>query len=52
VRTGTLREQVEALETEAIRRTLDEVDGNRTRSAEILGLSRQGLRKKMERYGL
>jgi transcriptional regulator with PAS, ATPase and Fis domain len=52
VPSGTLREQVEALETEAIRRALAELDGNRTHAAEMLGLSRQGLRKKIERYGL
>jgi DNA-binding NtrC family response regulator len=52
VPSGTLREQVEALETEAIRRALAEVDGNRTHAAEMLGLSRHGLRNKIERYGL
>lgn len=51
-RRETLREQVQALETEAIRRALAEVDGNRTRAAELLGLSRQGLRQKIDRYGL
>jgi transcriptional regulator with PAS, ATPase and Fis domain len=51
-RKGTLREQVQALEIEIIRGVLAEVDGNRTRAAEVLGLSRQGLRQKIERYGL
>ena len=31
---------------------LDENDGNITRTARTLGLSRLGLRKKMQRYGL
>ncbi|HEY2381162.1 MAG TPA: sigma-54-dependent Fis family transcriptional regulator [Terriglobia bacterium] len=31
---------------------LKTTDGNRTRAAEILGISREGLRTKMQRYGL
>ena len=49
--TGTLLEQVEALERREIERTLTKCHGNRTHAAEALGLSRQGLLKKMERYG-
>ena len=35
-----------------IRKTLEEVKGNKTKAARILGLSREGLRKKMKRYGI
>jgi DNA-binding NtrC family response regulator len=31
---------------------LQTTEGNRTRAAEILGISREGLRTKMQRYGL
>ncbi|NVK40937.1 MAG: sigma-54-dependent Fis family transcriptional regulator [Oceanospirillaceae bacterium] len=47
-----LEEQVRALEIRVIRRALVQYDGNRTRAATALGLSRQGLLKKIERYGL
>jgi two-component system, NtrC family, response regulator AtoC len=47
----SLQEQVEALERAAIERALTEHHGNRTHAAEALGLSRQGLLKKMGRYG-
>ncbi|NOT55427.1 MAG: sigma-54-dependent Fis family transcriptional regulator [Deltaproteobacteria bacterium] len=49
--TGTLLEQIEALERREIERALTTHHGNRTHAAEALGLSRQGLLKKMERYG-
>jgi DNA-binding NtrC family response regulator len=49
---GTLRERVAQLEIELIREALARVGGNRTRAAEVLGLSRLGLRKKMRRLGL
>jgi DNA-binding NtrC family response regulator len=51
-RGGSLRERVEMLELAAIREALAEHDGNRTRAAATLGLSRLGLRKKMSRLGL
>lgn len=35
-----------------IRRTLQITGGNKTKAAHMLGLSREGLRKKMNRYGL
>ncbi|HTV22860.1 MAG TPA: sigma-54 dependent transcriptional regulator [Polyangiaceae bacterium] len=47
----SLQEQVEALERAAIERALTEHHGNRTHAADALGLSRQGLLKKMARYG-
>ncbi|MBW2392934.1 MAG: sigma 54-interacting transcriptional regulator [Deltaproteobacteria bacterium] len=49
---GSLREQVERLEVELIRRALSTNEGNKTRAAEDLGLSRVGLGKKIKRYGL
>ena len=51
-RKGTLRERVEAVEIEALREALQLFDGNRTKAAEALGLSRLGLRKKLRRLGL
>lgn len=47
----TLQEQVEALERREIERVLARHHGNRTHAADELGLSRQGLLKKMTRYG-
>jgi len=48
----SLPEKVERLEIEEIRKALASTGGNRSQSAELLGLSRQGLLKKMDRYGL
>jgi two-component system, NtrC family, response regulator AtoC len=48
----TLQQKVETLERREIEEALKKFSGNRTHSAEALGLSRQGLLKKMERYGL
>ena len=48
-RTGTLKERVEQVEREAIAEALKGFEGNRTKAAESLGLSRQGLRYKMRR---
>jgi len=47
-----LDEQVRALEIRLIRDALRRHDDNRTHAAATLGLSRQGLLKKIERYGL
>ncbi len=49
---GTLKEQVETLESRILRETLIRCRWNKTRAAEELGLSRVGLRNKLERYGL
>lgn len=49
---STLPEKVEALERREIEASLARLHGNRTRAAAELGLSRQGLLKKMGRYGL
>jgi len=47
-----LRALVEELEIQVVRAVLDRERGNITRTAKSLGLSRLGLRKKMQRYGL
>ncbi|MBX3251765.1 MAG: sigma-54-dependent Fis family transcriptional regulator, partial [Myxococcales bacterium] len=47
-----LREHVDALERRLVRDALARAGGNRTRAAELLGLSRFGLQKKMKRLGL
>ena len=47
-----LKEKVQALERREIEKALDRLHGNRTKTAEALGLSRQGLLNKMNRYGL
>ncbi len=49
---GTLEEAVAALEQEMIRSALAAEGGNKVRTAKLLGLSREGLRKKMKRYAL
>ena len=49
---GGLKELVENLERSLILDTMRRTSGNKTRAAELLSLSRLGLRKKMERYGL
>jgi len=49
---GTLAEAVEAVERRLIASALEREGGNRTRAARRLGLSRQGLLNKMERFGL
>ena len=49
---GTLSEQVEALERRLIIDALADTHDNRTHAAQQLGLSRQGLLKKIGRYGL
>jgi DNA-binding NtrC family response regulator len=48
----TLPEKVAALERAEIAAALAAHGGNRSRAAEALGLSRQGLLKKMDRYGI
>lgn len=48
----TLHEMVEALEKREIEAALARLHGNRSKAAEQLGLSRQGLLNKIARYGL
>jgi len=47
-----MRETVELLERHYIEAALERADGNRTATAELLGLSRQSLYVKLNRYGL
>ena len=49
---GTLKDRVEALEARILRETLIRNRWNKSRAAKELGLSRVGLRNKLERYGL
>ncbi|MCJ2182813.1 sigma-54 dependent transcriptional regulator [Novosphingobium sp. 1949] len=49
---GTLKERVEALEAEIIRDALIRHRWNKSQVARELGLSRVGLRAKLDRYGL
>ncbi|MGO1246701.1 MAG: sigma-54-dependent transcriptional regulator [Oceanisphaera sp.] len=48
----TLESQVKALEISLISQALAKHNNNRTHAAQALGLSRQGLLKKIERYGV
>jgi len=43
---------IEEMEKKLIRSVLEHTDGNRTRAAEVLGISREGLRTKMQRFGM
>ena len=47
-----IRSQTEEVERQLILRALDDCDGNVTRAAKVLGLSRKGLQLKMIRYQL
>ncbi len=49
---GTLKDQVDRLEEQVIRAALARHKGNKTRMADELGLSRVGLRMKLERLGI
>lgn len=48
----TLQAKIQRLERNEIRASLERCGGNRTHVARELGLSRQGLLNKMERYGI
>jgi transcriptional regulator with GAF, ATPase, and Fis domain len=48
----TLPDQVAALETRAIEQAMQQSGGNKSRAAELLGLSRFALQRKLEKYGL
>jgi two-component system response regulator HupR/HoxA len=49
---GSLKDMVENVEKRKIVEAMERTKGNKSRAAEMLGLSRLGLRKKMERYGI
>ena len=48
----TLKEQLERAERRILKRILEQVDGNRTKAAEILGLSTRAIRYKIKQYEL
>jgi Nif-specific regulatory protein len=50
--TGSLKQRVEELERTMIREALQRCGGNISRTARDLGVSRPGLHKKIQRYGL
>jgi transcriptional regulator with GAF, ATPase, and Fis domain len=47
-----LKPQVEALERQLVEEALHKTSGNQTKAAALLGLSRYGLQKKLQRYGI
>ena len=47
-----LHAETRALEERRLREALDRTRWNKSRAARVLGLSRQGLLKKLRRYGL
>jgi serine/threonine-protein kinase PknK len=47
-----LKARVDALETQLVRDALQKTQGNQTRAAEVLGISRFGLQKMMRRLGI
>jgi two-component system response regulator HupR/HoxA len=49
---GSLKDRIEALEARIVREVLIRHRWNKSRAAKELGLSRVGLRNKLERYGL
>lgn len=49
---GTLKQRIESLESRILRETLIRYRWNKSKAARELGLSRVGLRSKLERYGL
>ncbi|PTV95497.1 two-component system response regulator HupR/HoxA [Rhodobacter aestuarii] len=49
---GTLKDRVELIEMRILRETLTRCRWNKSRAAAELGLSRVGLRAKLERYGI
>lgn len=49
---GTLKERIESIEARILRETLIRHRWNKSKAARDLGLSRVGLRSKLERYGL
>ncbi len=49
---GTLKERIEAIEAKILRESLIRHRWNKSKAARELGLSRVGLRGKLERYGL
>lgn len=51
-RDGTLKGRLEQVERRFLEEALGQNNWNQTRTAEVLGLTRQGLIKKLQRYGI
>ena len=51
-RRGTLKEMMEQVERYVLREALREHDNNKTRTASTLGITREGLHKKLAKYGM
>ena len=49
---GTLKERVELMEMRILGETLTRLKWNKSKAAAELGLSRVGLRAKLDRYGI
>ncbi len=49
---GTMPAAVQGIEMEMISEYLEKTGGNKERAAKLLGISREGLRKKMKKYGM
>ncbi|OGR05173.1 MAG: hypothetical protein A2511_01805 [Deltaproteobacteria bacterium RIFOXYD12_FULL_50_9] len=49
---GLMPGQIKSLEIQLIKSALEQNSGNRMRAARQLGITRQGLHKKMKRYGI
>jgi DNA-binding NtrC family response regulator len=47
----SLEREIERLEKQYIKRALIEARGNKTKAAEILGISRFALLRRLEKYG-
>ena len=47
-----LKEATEHIERQMVAKALNQADGNRSQAASLLGLSRQGLLNKIERYNI
>ena len=47
-----MKEAVESLEISMINNALFKTDGNKQKASDLLGITRQGLFKKMKRYNL
>jgi DNA-binding NtrC family response regulator len=49
---GLLNQAVESLEKRLLIEAIDRFHGNKTKAAIFLGLSRRGINKKLDRYGI
>ena len=49
---GTLKEMMEQIEKQILREALEEHDNNKSQTARTLGITREGLHKKLKNYGM